>query len=77
MIRCGALRQFVLSVVCGVPAVDFALQLPSPALESSPPFESTANEVAQVFTVLDRKGKPVAGLEGKDSILSDDGTQVS
>ena len=75
LIRFGALRQFVFAAVCGMPAV-FAMQLSSPTLESSPRFESTANEVTQVFTVLDRKGKPVAGLERKDLILSDDGAQV-
>ncbi|HKR29562.1 MAG TPA: VWA domain-containing protein [Terriglobales bacterium] len=75
LIRCTGLRQFVVAAMCGLPAV-CAVQFPSPTLESSPRFESTANEVTQVFTVLDRQGKPVSGLERKDFILSDDGAQV-
>ena len=74
-IPCGGLLHLVFIVGCGAPAV-FAVQLPSPTPESSPRFESTANEVMQVFTVLDRKGKPVSGLERKDLIVSDDGAQV-
>lgn len=71
----GILRQFLFSAAWGIPVL-FAAQLPSSTLESSPRFESTANEVTQVFTVLDQKGKPVAGLERQDFILSDDGEQV-
>jgi Ca-activated chloride channel homolog len=76
LIRFRGLRQFAFAAVCGVSSV-LAGQLPAPVEDPPQKFESTIHEVTQIFTVFDRKGNPVAGLERQDFSVSDDGATVN
>jgi VWFA-related protein len=75
VIRRGCLLRFTFVAAWGMSSA-FAVQLSTPAVDPAPQFESTANEVTQIFTVLDRRGRPVSGLESKDFSLLDEGEYV-
>ncbi|MFL6439904.1 MAG: VWA domain-containing protein [Terriglobales bacterium] len=75
IIRRGCLLRFTFVAAWGVSSAS-AVQVSTPAVDPAPRFESTANEVTQIFTVLDRKGRPVSGLDSKDFSLLDDGAYV-
>ena len=73
--RRGCLLRLTFVAVWGVSSA-FAVQVSTTPAEPAPRFESTAHEVTQIFTVLDRRGRPVSGLESRDFSLLDDGAYV-